>query len=40
MTEKLYYTDAFWREFEATALSCERVGDHFEIVLDRTAFFP
>jgi len=40
MTEKLYYTDAFCREFDATVLSCEPFGEQFAICLDKTAFFP
>ena len=40
MTEKLFYKDSHLSEFEATVLSCEAVEDHYEIELDRTAFFP
>lgn len=46
MTEKLFYGDSYLREFEARVLWCkERVTkkgerDGYEIVLDRTAFFP
>jgi len=40
MTEKLYYTDSFLSEFEATVLDCINCGDRFEIILDKTAFFP
>lgn len=40
MTEKLYYTDAFLKEFEATVLSCGEKDGHYEILLDKTAFFP
>lgn len=40
MTEKLYYLDAYISEFTATVLSlCEKDGK-YEIVLDKTAFFP
>ena len=40
-TECLYDQDAYLREFSAAVLSCEPV-DHgyFDVVLDRTAFFP
>lgn len=40
MTEKLYYTDAYIKEFYAKALSCEKSGEHYDVVLDKTAFFP
>jgi len=40
MTEKLYYRDAYTVAFSATPLSCEAAGDRYEVVLDRTAFFP
>ncbi len=40
MTEKLYYIDSHIKNFTAKVLSCEQVKDRFEIVLDRTAFFP
>lgn len=40
MTEKLFYEDSFIKEFEATVLECRENDGHFEIKLDRTAFFP
>ena len=40
MTERLFYTDSFLREFDAQAISCEASGERFEVVLDRTAFYP
>ena len=40
MTEKLYYIDSHIRKFTARVLSCEQKKDRFEVVLDRTAFFP
>ena len=40
MTERLYYHDAFLREFDACVLSSELIGDRFATVLDRTAFYP
>lgn len=40
MTEKLYYNDAYIKEFEAKVLSVEADGERFAVVLDRTAFFP
>lgn len=39
-TVKLYYEDAYIKEFEATVVSCLEVADRFDIVLDQTAFFP
>jgi len=36
MTEKLYYTDAYMKEFDATVVS----ADGEKIVLDKTAFYP
>lgn len=40
MTDKLFYKDVRGSEFEAEVKSCEEVKDHFEIVLDRTYFYP
>jgi alanyl-tRNA synthetase len=40
MTERLYYRDSFLREFDAQVLSCEREGDRWKVLLDRTAFYP
>ncbi len=40
MTEKLYYKDAYVKEFRATVISQERSEGGFDVVLDRTAFFP
>ena len=39
-TEKLYYLDPFIQEFPASVLSCEPGKNGYEIVLDRTAFYP
>ncbi len=39
-TEKLYDTDSFLSEFEATVLSCEENNGRFSVTLDKTAFFP
>jgi alanyl-tRNA synthetase len=38
--EKLYYIDPFMREFTATVLSCEVGKTGYQVVLDRTAFYP
>lgn len=40
MTEKIFYRDSHQKAFTATVISCEPSGKMFEVVLDRTAFFP
>ena len=40
VTEKLYYSDAYLREFEATVLSCQQGKAGYLVTLDRTAFYP
>ena len=40
MTEKLYYTDAYIKEFQATVIDSFMEGERYVAVLDRTAFFP
>ena len=40
MTEKLYYVDAYIKEFESSVVSCEKVGALYDVVLKETAFFP
>lgn len=40
MTEKLFYEDSHMITFDAIVKSCEKVEDHYEAVLSRTAFFP
>ena len=40
MTEKLYYEDSFKKEFTATVLECDKIGEKYGAVLDKTAFFP
>ena len=40
MTEKLYYNDSFLMDFTAVVLSCEEGKGGFQVVLDRTAFYP
>jgi|HubBroStandDraft_6_1064221.scaffolds.fasta_scaffold74335_2 alanyl-tRNA synthetase len=44
MTERLYYNDSYVKEFDATVVSCDRVGEpggeRWRVVLDRTAFYP
>src|ERR1700737_5496190 len=40
MTERLYYSDAYVRSFDAQLIACEPRGKHFAAQLDRTAFYP
>ena len=42
MTERLYYRDSMLREFDASVVSVAPAssGSNFEVVLDRTAFYP
>jgi alanyl-tRNA synthetase len=40
MTTRLYYDDSRTTMFDARVVSCAASGDHFEVVLDRTAFYP
>ena len=40
MTEKLYDKDSHLKEFSATVLSCEKLGEKYAVKLDKTAFFP
>jgi Ser-tRNA(Ala) deacylase AlaX len=40
MTQRLYYTDAYLRAFEATVERVDRRGDRLLVTLDRTAFYP
>ena len=41
MTERLYYTDPYLREFDATLISVQPVADgRVAAILDRTAFYP
>ena len=39
-TKKLYYEDAFLREFTARVLSCAEDRGGYAVVLDATAFYP
>jgi alanyl-tRNA synthetase len=40
LTKKLYYEDAYLSSFTAEVKGCEQVKDGYEIILDRTAFYP
>ena len=39
-TEKLYYEDGKQLSFRARVLECREAEDGWDIVLDRTAFYP
>ncbi|MBE6708821.1 MAG: alanyl-tRNA editing protein [Ruminococcaceae bacterium] len=40
MTEKLYETMSHLATCKATVVSCERSGEGFDLILDKTVFFP
>ena len=40
MTEKLFYQDAFLREFSGTVVDCREEKGQWVVVLDKTAFYP
>lgn len=40
MTEKLYYKDAYIKTFRACVISADERNGKFDVVLDRSAFFP
>ena len=40
MTDRLYHTDAYRREFDADVIACTAAGDRFEVTLSATAFYP
>ncbi|MDZ7270747.1 MAG: alanine--tRNA ligase-related protein [candidate division KSB1 bacterium] len=40
MTERLYWADAYLREFDAQILEARPSGEGCQVVLDRTAFYP
>lgn len=39
-TRLLYYSDQYMKEFDAEVLSVSRSGDNWDVVLDRTCFYP
>ncbi len=39
-TEKLYYEDAYMKSCKAKVLACRKTKKGYEIVLDRTCFYP
>lgn len=40
MTQKLYYENQYIKEFTATVVSCTEGKRGFEVILDKSAFFP
>lgn len=40
MTQKLFYENQYIKEFNATVVSCTEGKRGFEVILDKTAFFP
>lgn len=40
MTDLIYLTDSYKKELRARVVSCEKKGDHWDIVLDKTIFYP
>ena len=40
MTDRLDYTDAYRRSFDAEVTGCAAAGDCFEVTLSATAFYP
>jgi alanyl-tRNA synthetase len=40
MTDRLYYTDPYLREFDAVVSAIDRENDRTVVLLDRTAFYP
>src|SRR3954469_14982514 len=40
MTDRLYYSDPYLREFDAVVTAVEQRGDTLVAVLDRTTFYP
>lgn len=40
MTERLYYDNAYLTEFDAQVLACVPNGDHFDVLLNQSAFYP
>lgn len=40
ITTKLFYEDAYIKTFNASVLTCKFNGKFYEVILDKTAFFP
>lgn len=39
-TEKLYYENAYTSDFYASVISTQSIDDGYDVILDKTAFFP
>ena len=40
MTQKLYYENQYIKDFTAKVVSCEKSEKGYEVILDKTAFYP
>lgn len=40
MTERLYYDNAYLTAFDAQVLACRPNGENYDVLLDRSAFYP
>lgn len=40
MTQRLYYDNAYLTEFDAQVIACNPRGEYFDVLLDRSAFYP
>lgn len=40
MTDRLYYDNAYLTDFDAQVLACRENGTYYEVLLDRSAFYP
>lgn len=40
MTERLYYDNAYLTEFDAQVIACTANADRYDVLLDRSAFYP
>ena len=40
MSERLYYNDSYLFEFEANVESVVKKDSYYEIILDKSAFYP
>ena len=40
MTDRLYYDNAYLTAFDATVLACRKDGEVYQVLLDRSAFYP
>ncbi len=40
MTQRLYYDNAYLTQFDAQVLACRANGEQYDVLLDRSAFYP